>query len=76
MNLYHVIKFPLHLSLTVHYNYTKFCRFTPILSIRIVSSWFYLLISLNLTFAVKAMFDLSIFLLRWSWSKLFPFIFS
>ena len=33
------------LSLTVHYNYTKIGRFRPILSIRIVLSRFYLLLS-------------------------------
>ena len=45
VKLYHVIKFPLYLSFAAHYNYTKFCRFTLILSLRIVLSCFYLLIS-------------------------------
>ena len=46
MNLYHVTKFPLRLPFTVHHNhYTKIGRFTPILSIRIILSCFYLLIS-------------------------------
>ena len=35
VNLYHVTKFPLYLSFTVHCNYTKIGRFTPIVSIRI-----------------------------------------
>ena len=60
VNLYHVTRFPRYLSFSVHYNYTKISRFTPILSMRTVSSWFYLLIShfenfsikLNLTFVV------------------------
>ena len=42
---YHVTKFSIHLSFTVHQNYTKFGRFTPVLSIEIVLSCFYLLIS-------------------------------
>ena len=57
VNLYHVTKFANDSSFTVHYNYTKITRFTPILSIRIVLSCFYLLIflileisHLNLTF--------------------------
>ena len=45
MNLYHVTKFPLYLSFTVHYSYKKVNRFTPILSIRIALTSFYLLIS-------------------------------
>lgn len=58
-NLYHVTKIPLYLSFIFHYNYRKFDRFTPFLSIRIVLSRFYLLIfhfesrlHLNPTFAV------------------------
>ena len=34
----------LYLSFTVHCNYTKICKFTPILSIRVVLNCFYLLI--------------------------------
>ena len=34
-----------YLSFAVHYNYSKISRFTPILSVRIVLSCFYLLIS-------------------------------
>ena len=45
LRLHHVTKFSIHLSFTVHYNYTKIGRFTPILSRRIVSSCFYLLLS-------------------------------
>jgi len=45
MNLYHVTKFSIYLSFTVHYNYTKSVKFTPFLSITIVLSCFYLLIS-------------------------------
>ena len=46
VNFYHVTSFPFTLiSFTVHYNYSKIGRFTPILSIRIVLSCFYLLIS-------------------------------
>ena len=54
VNLYHVTKFSIYVSFTVHYNYTKIGRFTPILSITIVLSCFYLLISHfeNLTFSV------------------------
>ena len=37
--------FPFYLLFTVHYNYTKIGKFTPILSIRIVLSCCYLLIS-------------------------------
>ena len=42
MNLYHLTKFPLQLSFSVHYNknFTKIGRFTPILSARIVLSCF------------------------------------
>ena len=40
VNLYHVTKFSLYLSFTVHYNYTKIGRFPPILSIRIVLAVF------------------------------------
>ena len=36
VNLYNLTKFPLYLSFTVHYNYSKNSRFTPILSVRIV----------------------------------------
>ena len=45
MNLYHLTKSSIYLSFTVHYNYTKIGRFTPFLSITIVLSCFYLLIS-------------------------------
>ena len=67
MNLYRVTKFSIYLSFTVHYNYTKIGRFTPILSIRIVLRCFYLLIShfenvstwiSRLPFALNAMLDL------------------
>ena len=67
MNLYRVTKFSIYLSFTVHYNYTKIGRFTPILSIRIVLLCFYLLIShfenfstwiSRLPFALNAMLDL------------------
>ena len=30
MNLYHVTKFSLNLSFTVHYKYTEISRFTPV----------------------------------------------
>ena len=40
--LYHMIKFSIHLSFTVHYNYTKIGRFTPILSITICFKLFVL----------------------------------
>ena len=69
MNLYHETKFPFYLLFTVYYNYTKIGRFTPILSIRIVLSCFYLLIShfenfstwiSSLPFAVNGMLNLSI----------------
>ena len=40
--VYHVTKLSIYLELTVHYNNTKI---TPILSIRIVLSCFYLLIT-------------------------------
>ena len=42
VNLFHVAKFFIYLSFTVHYSYAKIGRFTPILSVRIVSSYFYL----------------------------------
>ena len=67
-DLYRVTKFSIYLSFTVHYNYTKIGRFTPILSIRIVLLCFYLLIShfenfstwiSRLPFALNAMLDLS-----------------
>ena len=67
MNLYRVTKFSIYLSFTLHYNYTKIGRFTPILSIRIVLRCFYLLIShfenvstwiSRLPFALNAMLDL------------------
>ena len=45
VNFYHVDKFPLYLSFTAHYNYTKIGRFTSILTIRIVLSCFNQLIS-------------------------------
>ena len=45
VNLYHVTNFPLCLPFTVLHNYTKIGRFTPILSIRIILSCFYLHIS-------------------------------
>ena len=54
-NLFHVTKFPLYLSFTVHYNYTKICRVIPIISIRIVlscSSHIQKFLNLNLTFAI------------------------
>ena len=38
VNLYHVTKFSTLLSFTVHYNYTKICRFMLILSLKIVLS--------------------------------------
>ena len=44
MNLYHLCKFSLYLSFTVHYLYKKVSSFTPLLSITSVSSCFYLLI--------------------------------
>ena len=44
VNLYHVTKFSIYLSFTVHYSYTKIGRFTSILSIRIVLSCLYLLL--------------------------------
>ena len=64
MNFYHVTKFSIELSFTVHYNYTKIGKFMPILSIRIVLSCFYLLIShfenlSTLLFAVNAMLSFS-----------------
>ena len=43
--LYHVTKFSPYLSFTVHYDWTKSGRDTPVLSIRIVLSCFYLLFS-------------------------------
>ena len=64
----YVTKFSIYLSFTVYYIYTKIGRFTPILSITIVFSWFYLLIShfehfstwiSRLPFAVNAMLNLS-----------------
>ena len=46
VNLYHVTKFSfILLVINVHYNYTKIGKFTPILSIRIVLSCFYSLLS-------------------------------
>ena len=69
MNLYHETNFPFYSLFTVYYNYTKIGRFIPILSIRIVLSCFYLLIShfenfpswiLHLLFAVNGMLNLSI----------------
>ena len=42
VTLFHVAKFFIYLSFTVHYNYAKIGRFTLILSVRIVSSYFYL----------------------------------
>ena len=42
VNLFHVAKFFIYLSFTVDYSYAKIGRFTPILSVRIVSSYFYL----------------------------------
>ena len=68
MNLYHVTKFPLNLSFTVHYNYSKISRFRPGLCIRAVLNCFYLLISHvenfstpvpRLLFAIKVMLNLS-----------------
>ena len=59
VNLYLVTKSSIHLWFTIHYNYKKIGTFKSILSIRIVLSCFYLLIShslkflnLNLLFAV------------------------
>ena len=43
-NSYHLIKFSLYLSFTVHYLYKKVSCFLPVLYIRIVLSCFYLLI--------------------------------
>ena len=43
-NLYHLIKFSLYLSFTVHYLYKEVSCFLPVLYIRIVLSCFYLLI--------------------------------
>ena len=69
ISVYHVTKFSIYLSFTVHYNYTKISRFKPILSITIVSSCFYAPTShfenfptwiSRLTFAVDAMLNLSI----------------
>ena len=68
MNLYHVTKFPLYLSFTVHYNYSKISRFMPVLCIRAVLNCFCLLISHVenfstpvpcLLFAIKVMLNLS-----------------
>ena len=44
--VYHLTKFSIFLSFTVHYIYTKIGRFTPILSTKIVLSCLYLLIPL------------------------------
>ena len=44
VNLYHVTKFHLFLSFTVHYVCTNISSFTPVLSKRIVLGSFYLLI--------------------------------
>ena len=44
VNLYHVNKFPIFLSFTVHYNYTEIISFMPPLSMRIALSRFYQLI--------------------------------
>ena len=41
VDLYHLTKFSLYLSLTVHYNYTDIISFMPVLSIIIVCSPFY-----------------------------------
>ena len=69
LNLYHVTKFAIYLSFTVYYNYMKISRFTPILSMTIVLSCFYLLIShiVNFStwiscfpFAINTMLSLSI----------------
>ena len=69
VNLYHLSKFSIYLSYTVHCNYTKIGKLTPILSIRIVLSCFYLLISHSENFstwisnypsALNAMLNLSI----------------
>ena len=43
-NLYHLIKFSLYLSFTVHYLYKEVSCFLPVLYIRIVLSCFHLLI--------------------------------
>ena len=68
VNLFHVAKFFIYLSFTVHYSYAKIGRFTPILSVRIVSSYFYLHIThfknfstwiSRLPFAVNAMLNFS-----------------
>ena len=44
VNLYHLIKFSLYLSFTVHYLYKKVSCFMPVLSITIVLNSFYMLI--------------------------------
>ena len=44
VNLYHVTKFPIFLSFTVHYNYKEIISFMPALSMRIALSRFYQLI--------------------------------
>ena len=68
VNMCHVTKFSIYLSFTVYYIYAKIGRFTPILSITIVLSWFHLLIShfehfstwiSRLPFGVNAMLNLS-----------------
>ena len=69
VNLYHLSKFSIYLSYIVHCNYTKIGKLTPILSIRIVLSCFYLPISHSENFstwissypsALNAMLNLSI----------------
>ena len=68
VNLYHVTKFPLYLSFTVHYNYSEISRFMPVLCIRAVLKCCYLLISHVenfstpvpcLLFAIKVMLNVS-----------------
>ena len=41
VNLYHLNKFPIFWSFTVHYNYTEIISFMPALSMRIALSRFY-----------------------------------
>ena len=59
MSLYHMTKFSLYFSFTVGYFYEKDKSLTPVLFIRVVLEYFYLLyllfweiLTLNLTFAI------------------------
>ena len=80
MNLYHVTKFSLFLMFIVHYFYKKVNCFTPVLSIRIALSCFYLLSCFEifstriwrLPFAVNVTLKLSIFKLLTRIEFLFP----